>query len=105
VPAARDSSFFWLAVIFGVVPALVGVGSAGLSLRACLKQKRVLQFAAVAVVLSLVIPAVAMLTEIFLDDNYPTYAPFVFIGLAAVISVIQGISSRRTLRGPGRFGS
>jgi len=81
-----------LLVIFGILPAIVGLVSVGISSASSLKRRSLLQMLTTFAVITAVAISLKILKRTFVDNDYPVYTPFVFIGCALAISLIQRLS-------------
>ena len=89
---------FLLQLITGVVPIAAALISAFLSVRWAIRTRDPLQIAVAGLVLLLVGSAVNVLRQIAWEGFYPTYAPYIFIVIAAVLTGSQWLSVRNGKR-------
>jgi len=76
-------------VLWGVIPACLGVAMIAATTVACFKKPTAVQIGLTFAVLALCVPALWILFRMFLVMTWPTGIPHVLLAVAAVLSVFQ----------------
>ena len=85
------------ALLWGVIPAVIALVSAVLSIRCAVQRRNGAQIFGATVVILFTGYSLWLLKKIFVDDYWPVYIPHFLIAVASVIAVIQvrSVTSRK----------
>jgi hypothetical protein len=86
------------ALIWGLLPAVVALCAAAISVFLALRARRIFQFAASAVVTAGAAWSLLILYRIFFLNRLPIFLPHFVIGLVSVVVVVQVFFFKRSTR-------